>query len=261
MQAGLLSLYVLQQQLDQLPSHRALGEAGLEVVACNGARDLHARLHGLPTAICALAITPQDRDGALLVAMLRASTAAGIIALAPPQGDAEHRIQSILMGADLCVARPSCARELAALVLALQRRLGQQLPAVASPMAMPRPGESPEPVRRGDVRWHLVNNDWELISPQGVRVPLTHNERRLITVLVGDAGAVFSRPELADALSDALQEVKVSSINMLVSRLRGKARHLGVELPLGVLPGRGYALTAPVVRPASVPAALQAEPA
>nr|WP_253207258.1 helix-turn-helix domain-containing protein [Verticiella sp. GG226] len=109
--------------------------------------------------------------------------------------------------------------------------------------------EPARPATPVDTRWHLVNNDWELISPQGVHVALTHNERKLVGALVDEPGAVFSRPDLAHALSDSLQEIKATSINMLVSRLRGKARHLGVEVPLGVLPGRGYTLTAPIVRP------------
>lgn len=249
MSAGLLSLFMLHQHLDALPSHRALGDAGLDVHACTGSRDLHARLHSTAQPTCAILVAPDDRDAELLIAYLRASTQAGIIALMP-RSNADHRTHTLLVGADLCLPANVSARELAAHVLALQRRLGGGARFAPQPGPGPRGVDEPIAVAPPtDARWHLLNNDWELVSPDGVHVPLTHNERRLVGTLANDPSAVLSRPQLAAALSDALQEIKATSINMLVSRLRSKARHLGTEVPLGVLPGRGYTLTAPIVRP------------
>nr|MBF0684582.1 helix-turn-helix domain-containing protein [Pseudomonas sp.] len=96
--------------------------------------------------------------------------------------------------------------------------------------------------------WSLQHDGWELQSPVGCRVFLSSGERRLMQALAAQPGVTLSRPALCAAVATVHRNESrlrhgTRRVDMLVSRLRAKARQTGDELPLISVPGQGYALS------------------
>jgi two-component system response regulator PhoP len=98
-----------------------------------------------------------------------------------------------------------------------------------------------------DTGWILQHDGWELKSPAGCRVLLSRGERLLMRALAAQPGMVLSRPTLCAAIATHRHghplRPDTRRIDMLVSRLRAKARQTGDELPLVSVPCEGYALS------------------
>src|SRR5690606_24032656 len=97
--------------------------------------------------------------------------------------------------------------------------------------------------------WCLQHDGWELQSPAGCRVFLSATERLLMQALAAQPGTPLSRRALC-AMVEAAHRRGSSPrpdtsrrVDMLVSRLRAKARQTGDELPLVSVPREGYALS------------------
>lgn len=100
-----------------------------------------------------------------------------------------------------------------------------------------------------DAGWRLQHDGWELKSPAGSRVFLSAAERLLMQALAAQPGMPLSRPALCAAMEAAHRRrprpcpATTRCVDMLVSRLRAKARQTGDELPLASVPREGYALS------------------
>ncbi len=185
-----------------------------------------------------------------VVARLRATTSTGIVLLARPE-QLETRIHGLLIGADAYLVEPVQVRELAAILMAVARRLRPHIDPPATAMlrnslaqtvAMPP--------------WKLTDEDAVLVSPDGMRFDLSHAERIMVAALADRPGETLSR-EFIGALLDqsTLHPNEDRSgprppqrVSMLVSRLRKKAARLGAYLPLRVVRGSGYTFLSPIVR-------------
>lgn len=109
-----------------------------------------------------------------------------------------------------------------------------------------------------DAGWRLQHDGWELKSPAGSRVFLSAAERLLMQALAAQPGMPLSRPALCAAMEATHRRSSrprlgaTRRVDMLVSRLRAKARQTGDELPLVSVPRVGYVLS---IRPkAEIPA-------
>lgn len=109
-----------------------------------------------------------------------------------------------------------------------------------------------------DAGWHLQHDGWELKSPAGNRVLLSAAERLLMQALAAQPGMPLSRPALCAAMEATHRRRSrprlgaTRRVDMLVSRLRAKARQTGDELPLVSVPRVGYALS--IRQKAEIPA-------
>ncbi|TXL73937.1 response regulator [Vineibacter terrae] len=158
-----------------------------------------------------LDIMMPGEDGLQLCRHLRATTDLPIILLTAVTEDTD-RIIGLEMGADDYLTKPFNPRELLARIRAVLRR-ANSLP--------PRQRRRPADVVRFD-RWTFELGRRELVDSDGVAVPLSTAEFRLLHVFLDHRGLVLSREQLLDLTVGKAADVFDRSIDNQVSRLRKK---------------------------------------
>ncbi|WP_310566570.1 response regulator transcription factor [Hydrogenophaga sp.] len=155
------------------------------------------------------------------------------------RGEEAARIRGSQAGADAYLVKPVSLPELSCLIGNLARRL----------------------TRVNTKGWMLDAMNWSLLSPDGVSIELTNNERSLMRRLAQTPGQPVSRDEIARALGVQPQAYDARRLEVLVRRLRKKADAcLGYPFPLQTAHRVGYAFLGPIEAvglsspaPASVP--------
>ncbi|MPT24431.1 response regulator [Ancylobacter polymorphus] len=150
-------------------------------------------------------------DGLSLCRYLRESTQLPVIMLTA-MAEETDRIVGLELGADDYLSKPFNPRELLARIKAVLRRV-QSLP--------PQRGQLKAKELRFD-RWALNVGRRELIDPDGLTVPLSTAEFRLLSVFLDHAGLVLSRDQLLDLTVGRSAEPFDRAIDNQVSRLRKK---------------------------------------
>src|SRR5215510_673380 len=189
---------------------RYLTQHGFRVSAAENALALHRLLERSALDLVVLDIMMPGQDGLSLCQQLRATTDLPVILLTALAEDAD-RILGLEIGADDYVTKPFNPRELLARVKAVLRR-AHSLP--------PRRGPRPRSVQFD--RWTLDMSRRELLGQDGVAVPLSTGEFRLLCAFIDHVGIVLSRDQLLDLTAGRAAEVFDRSIDNQVSRLRRK---------------------------------------
>ena len=208
-----------------------LGACGHRVVGCEDGRALDRALAAAPVEIIILDINLPGESGFAIASRLREHSTVGIIMLTA-RGLNVDRVVGLELGADVYMVKPVELRELEAQVRSLARRLETPHPAAVPP---PSPG------------WIYDQLTWTLLSPSGVRIKLTANERIFISLLVAGPGEPVSRDAIMRALGKRGWDPADRSVDSMVRRLRAKSEESGgTELPIEAVHGTGYAFTAPI---------------
>jgi two-component system OmpR family response regulator len=153
------------------------------------------------------------------------------------RGDEMDRVLGLEMGADDYLAKPFSARELLARIKVVLRRV-RDLP--SDPLA-----EDPE--RLAFNGWTLDTRTQHLIAPDGLVVPLSQAEIRLLQTLLRHPNRALTRDQLLELTQGREARPFDRSIDVLIGRLR---RHLGDDARepelIKTIRGRGYMLAARV---------------
>lgn len=175
-----------------------------------------------------------DEDGFSVVENLRKLGTFGIVIITA-HGSKEDRLRGLDLGADLFLIKPI---NFVQLVDALTQ-LGQRLEASAVETAVP--SREPDTTRQPDKanQWQLDITAARLITPEGGIVHLTPKETELLGVLMESANQIFDRWMLHDILFRHAHEPDVHRIDVILSRVRKKARQQNVTLPLRSVFGKG----------------------
>jgi two-component system OmpR family response regulator len=153
-------------------------------------------------------------DGLELTRMLKRDplTSRLPIVMLTARGEEVDRIIGLEMGADDYIAKPFSPRELIARVTAVLRRT-QALPPRQKPPGADR-------IRFGE--WMLDTGQRELIGPDGIALPLSSGEFRLLTALLERPKIALTRNQLLDLTKGRDADLFDRSIDNHVSRLRKK---------------------------------------
>ncbi len=174
-------------------------------------------------------------DGLDLCRDLRARSKIPVIMLTA-RGDEMDRVLGLEMGADDYLAKPFSARELLARIKVVLRRV-RDLPL--------DPLESPE--RLAFEGWTLDSRTQHLTAPDGLVVPLSQAEYRLLQTLLTHPNRALTRDQLLDLTQGREARPFDRSIDVLIGRLR---KHLGDDARepelIKTVRGRGYLLAARV---------------
>jgi two-component system phosphate regulon response regulator OmpR len=165
-------------------------------------------------------------DGLSIAKRLKGQLNVPII-IVSAQGEDVDRIVGLEIGADDYIAKPFNPRELLARIRAVLRR------------AQNRPAAEPETVTRFGA-FELDLNAHRL-TREGKAVPLTSGEFDLLVILVAHPNKVLDRDRLLDLLTGAERSPFDRSIDVRVTRLRGKIEQNPSEpVYIKTIWGKGY---------------------
>ena len=141
----------------------------------------------------------------------------------------EDRVRGYGAGADLYPVKPVNMPELAAAIVNLARRRRERITPMISP-----------PVEQ----WTLERASWTLVSPLGVRVLLSGQERTLVKCLAEAEGESVARADLYTVLGYDAVGADSRALDSIVQRLRRKIESsTGRPAPLESGYRRGYSFS------------------
>jgi len=175
-------------------------------------------------------------DGLVLCRNLRAESHLPVIMLTA-RGEEVDRIVGLEMGADDYIAKPFNPRELLARIRAVLRRA----------RTLPGPADHTPAERIHFAGWILELARRQLVNPDGVVVPLSGGEFRMLTVFLERPNRILSRDQLLD-LTRGRETVPFDrSVDVQVGRLRKRLGDDGQSPALiKTVRGEGYVLSATV---------------
>lgn len=185
-----------------------LGGRGYDCVLSGDAETAQLRTPGDFDAVIVDVMLP-GADGLSFCRWLRACSDVPVIILSAVKGDTE-RIAGLELGADDYLEKPFNPRELLARIEALLRRSGR--PASG--------GRTASRLRFDGWQMDLVTQ--KLQGPDGIHVPLSSAEYRLLALLVRSAPDPVRREDIARQVLDVEIGPEDRRIDILVSRLRKK---------------------------------------
>lgn len=145
-------------------------------------------------------------------------------------GDDADRIVGLEIGADDYLAKPCNPRELVARARAVLRRARDADTEVSA-----------ESLRFAGFRLDIARR--ELVDPDGVVMPLSAGEFRLLRAFAEHPQRVLTREQLLDYAFDNDADVFDRAVDVQVSRLRKKLERPGVEI-IRTVRGEGYLFAA-----------------
>ena len=211
----------------------ALREAGFDVSAyADGRAALEAWDDRLPDLVV-LDIVMPHADGIEVCRRIRQRSEVTPVIFLTSKDEEIDRIVGLELGADDYLCKPFSVRELVARVRALSRRIRiSQRPAAEAENDCLTSGS-------------LVLDSGALrVTHDGIPIPLTVTEFRLLETLVRNDGIVLSRAQLLEAAYPDDVYVTDRSIDSHIRRIRRKFEEAGVELAgLSSVYGAGYRYT------------------
>lgn len=209
--------HVFVVQLDEMTSKNfvtALSEYQWQVSPCASPAELLQRSRA--QEVDALVLRGLGKEVPKLIEALRRAAPEAAIVWQAPTASARQRVAALNAGVDVfCSARME-PEEWDALLRNVRRRM------------LPPATDGPA--------WRL--HEQTLAGPAGERLPLTANERAFFVRLLRAPGQCLRRDRV---FPRELQE-GARSVDVLVSRLRTKARRFDIELPILAVRGWGYIL-------------------
>lgn len=212
-----------------------LGDQGYAVKTVAEGAAMRAAMAAERFDLVILDVMMPGEDGLTLCRELRAKSRVPILMLTA-RGDELDRIIGLEMGADDYLPKPFHPRELLARIRSILRRV-QELS-----------GEGPaREFRFGG--WTLDLGARHLVGADGVAVPLSSGEFRLLQALVENANRVLSRDRLMDVLSGREAGPFDRSVDVMISRLRRRLGDDGREPEvIKTVRNEGYLFAAKVER-------------
>ena len=214
-----------------------LGKHGYRVSTANGGRKMRQLLESDSADLIILDVMMQEEDGLTICRSLKEAGGPPVIMLTA-LGEEADTIVGLEMGADDYVSKPFSPRELLARVKAVLRRMDSFT--VSSPSA-------PQTGKKKFAGWVLDMNQQQLEKNDGLIVPLSTAEFRLLTVFLNNPRKVLSRDQLLDLTKGREALPFDRSIDNQVSRLRKKVETDPKKPTLiKTVWGGGYSFTAEI---------------
>jgi two-component system, OmpR family, response regulator len=192
------------------PLSKYLERQGFRVTDAADAATARSALLSYDIDLVLLDIMMPGEDGLGLCRHIAATGGPPVILLTAKSEETD-RIIGLEIGADDYVVKPFSPRELVARVKVVLRRISSG---------------TPKPERMGEsyhfAGWTLNTAEQSLHDPDGVLVPLSSGEHRMLEVLIARAGQVLTRDQLLDLTRGREGGPFDRAIDNQVSRLRRK---------------------------------------
>jgi two-component system OmpR family response regulator len=213
-----------------------LQKNGYRVTAAADGKTMRASMNVAHPDLVVLDVMLPGEDGLSLCRDLRARGDVPVVMLTA-RGEETDRIVGLELGADDYLPKPFNPRELLARVKSVLRR-ARTLPENLRP-------EAASALRFAG--WTLDVATRNLTSPDGVVVPLSGTEFKLLRAFLGHPNRVLTREQLLDLMLSRDAEPFDRAIDVQVSRLRQRLRDDAREPEIiKTVRGQGYVLAARV---------------
>jgi len=213
-----------------------LGDNGYSVLVAADGPGMWAEITAKSVDMVILDLMLPGEDGLSLCRALRARSAMPILMLTARGGETD-RIVGLEMGADDYLPKPFSPRELLARIKSILRRTQDGGGAAAAPREF------------RFARWRLDIGAHHLVDAEGVVVPLSTGEFRLLKALVENGNRVMSRDQLMESLAGREAGPFDRTIDVMISRLRRRLEDDAREPSLiKTVRNEGYLLAAKVER-------------
>ena len=232
-----LRLAIIEDNADLLDELLAwLGYRGFEVWGTRSAEAFWRQLHSHPVDIVLVDIGLPGEDGFSVLNYLHELGHYGLVVVSA-RGQQQDKLQALSLGADAYLIKPVNFAHLAETLTALGARLRQDLDGTGAYIAT----EFRNPATNAweEHSWRLQED--KLISPDARTLELTQQEYRLVELLMRNRNEVCSKLDLHACLFSHESEPDLHRIDVVVSRLRHKARQQGIHLPVRAIFGKGLA--------------------
>lgn len=209
---------------------------GFQITSAENAAAARSLVRNAQFDLALLDVMMPGEDGLSLCRFLAEQGAVPVIMLTA-RGDATDRIIGLEIGADDYLPKPFDPRELVARIKTVLRRAarGGGIPGHEQVAGYSFDG------------WLLDTSKRRLTDPEGVNVPVTSAEYKLLETLVQRPGTVFNRDQLLDHIHGREAQLFDRAIDNLVSRLRKKMEQDTRQPDLiQTVRGGGYMLAAQV---------------
>jgi two-component system OmpR family response regulator len=213
-----------------------LAKNGFDAYTARDGREMRQALERHAIDFVVLDLNLPDADGLALCRKLRVDSDLPVLMLTA-RGEETDRIVGIEMGADDYLVKPFSPRELLARIKSILRRT----------RAVPRN-------LRPEIHRCLVFSGWTLDTatralkaPDGVVIPLSGGEYRLLRILLEHPNRVLHRDQLTELIHGREAEPYDRAVDVQVSRLRRRLRDERAEPQLiRTVRGEGYVLATDV---------------
>jgi len=179
--------------------------------AGTGADGLAAVVRQRPDVVVLDLMLP-DTSGYDVCKAIRADPTVGDVGvlMLTAKGEAEDRILGLEVGADDYVVKPFVVREVVLRVTALANRLAER-------RSRPAAGDPSGVLKVGPIELDPVTHDVRIAGAPAQLRPL---EYKLLQLLVGEPGRVFSREELLEQVWEMRGDINTRTVDVHVRRLR-----------------------------------------
>ena len=209
-----------------------LRKNGFEAHAVADGPAMRESLAAKPASLVVLDLMLPGEDGLSLCRQLRTHSQVPVLMLTA-KGDPVDRIIGLETGADDYLAKPFDPRELLARIRSVLRRA----------KALPADTEINVPDSFSFSGWRLDTRERNLRAPDGVVVPLSGAEYRLLLIFLQNPNAILSRDQLSNFTFGRDADPLDRTIDMQVSRLRERLRDEAREPAIiKTVRGKGYVL-------------------
>jgi two-component system OmpR family response regulator len=209
-----------------------LRKNGFDAQAVADGPAMREALVAKPASLVVLDLMLPGEDGLSLCRQLRARSQLPVLMLTA-KGDPVDRIIGLETGADDYLAKPFDPRELLARIRSVLRRA----------KALPADTEINVPESFSFSGWRLDTRERNLRAPDGLVVPLSGAEYRLLLIFLQNPNAVLSRDQLSNFTFGRDADPLDRTIDMQVSRLRERLRDEAREPAIiKTVRGKGYVL-------------------
>jgi two-component system OmpR family response regulator len=209
-----------------------LRKNGFDAQAVADGPAMREALVARPASLVVLDLMLPGEDGLSLCRQLRARSQVPVLMLTA-KGDPVDRIIGLETGADDYLAKPFDPRELLARIRSVLRRA----------KALPADTEINVPESFSFSGWRLDTRERNLRASDGVVVPLSGAEYRLLLIFLQNPNAVLSRDQLSNFTFGRDADPLDRTIDMQVSRLRERLRDEAREPAIiKTVRGKGYVL-------------------
>lgn len=205
---------------------------GYECWSAANAEEFWKKLHLQKADIFLVDIGLPGEDGFSLIQYLSKLGNFGLIIITARGGKQDY-FTGLSLGADLYLVKPVNFAELNEKIEALWERISKY--PKTSLMVAPLATEVTE------TQWTINKSESSLVAPDGKKLIITQQEKELLGMLLNQPNQILSRSFINDCLFKHINNNDVHRVDVIVSRLRKKAKEKMFYLPLKSVFGKGLA--------------------